>query len=286
MAKKQSKNQDYQPDIKGAEKAYKKSQEDLLESGRTVERKAGQAAKGADFFAPERGRYIASLRNLMAGGASATAADPSYKWRFKQGQAALESSLAAQGLLNSGRAALELQQYGQQAASQEFQNQYQRLFELAGVGQSNPTAAANLMYQGALAPFQAQQSIAQQVFDSAQADKDRAGRMELQRMEHEFSLDRIRTESELRQREQARSRVYPTSGVSPDYKQQVGGRSYGSFGGGRTSDEGFLSGMVPVGETYKKNVRAGQQAEAESQMRYLAAESERAQKKLETKRGS
>jgi hypothetical protein len=94
--------------------------------------------------------------------------DPSYEWRFQQGQQAAERSLAAKGLLNSGNAAIELQNYGQQAASQEYGAQFdrmlkglagvssqydqqqQRLMQMAGVN-LDPTAGAklNIMQQDA-----------------------------------------------------------------------------------------------------------------------------------------
>ena len=63
--------------------------------------------------------------------------DPSYKWRFDQGQQAVERSLGARGLLNSGNAAIELQQYGQGAASQEYGLQFNRLLQgMSGVENS------------------------------------------------------------------------------------------------------------------------------------------------------
>jgi hypothetical protein len=55
--------------------------------------------------------------------------DSSYQWRFQQGQQATERSLAAKGLLNSGNAAIELQNYGQGAASTEYGAQFQRLLQ-------------------------------------------------------------------------------------------------------------------------------------------------------------
>lgn len=60
--------------------------------------------------------------------------DPSYKFRLEQGQQTLERSLAARGLLNSGNAAIELQQYGQESASQEYAAQFDRMLQgLSGV---------------------------------------------------------------------------------------------------------------------------------------------------------
>lgn len=215
----------YEPDVKGREQALAQSQQDLLASARHVEAASKGAANKADFFAPERGRYIKGLNSLMTGGRSAIAADPSYKFRYEQGQKALESSLAAQGLLSSGRAALELQKFGQEQASSEFQNQYQRLLELAGVGQSNPTAAANIMYQGSQAPFQASQSIAGQVFQSAQSDKDRAAKMAMLRLNHEFEIDQMRYQARLQQEEQARSQQAERGGASIS---GGGGESFGS----------------------------------------------------------
>ena len=60
--------------------------------------------------------------------------DPSYQWRLQQGQQTVERSLGARGLLNSGNAAIELQQYGQGAASQEYGAQFGRMLQgLSGV---------------------------------------------------------------------------------------------------------------------------------------------------------
>lgn len=72
--------------------------------------------------------------------------DPSYKWRFQQGQQASERSLAARGLLNSGNAAIELQEYGQQAASQEYGAQFDRMLKgLAGVSEQYDQQQQRLM---------------------------------------------------------------------------------------------------------------------------------------------
>jgi hypothetical protein len=72
--------------------------------------------------------------------------DPSYKWRFQQGQQAVERSLAAKGFLGSGNAAIELQQYGQGAASQEYGAQFDRMLKgLAGVSQQYDSQQQRLM---------------------------------------------------------------------------------------------------------------------------------------------
>lgn len=52
--------------------------------------------------------------------------DPSYQWRLGQGQQALERSAAARGGLNSGAALKALTRYGQDYASTEYGNAYNR----------------------------------------------------------------------------------------------------------------------------------------------------------------
>lgn len=72
--------------------------------------------------------------------------DPGYQFRMKQGQNALQSSAAARGGLNSGATMKALQRYGQDFASNEYNNAYNRnyarLSQLAGLGSN---ASQNLM---------------------------------------------------------------------------------------------------------------------------------------------
>lgn len=73
--------------------------------------------------------------------------DPGYQFRMQQGQEALERSAAARGGLNSGGTLKAITEYGQNFASNEFQNafnrfnsnqanRFNRLSALAGVGQT------------------------------------------------------------------------------------------------------------------------------------------------------
>ena len=55
-----------------------------------------------------------------------------YKFRLNQGQEALQRSMGAKGMLNSGNRLSELTKYGQDMASQEYDNQYGRLSDLFG----------------------------------------------------------------------------------------------------------------------------------------------------------
>lgn len=88
--------------------------------------------------------YRSRLQQMISGQFGSD--DPSYQWRFEQGQQATERSLAARGLLNSGNAAIELQQYGQGAASQEYQAQFSRLLQgMAGVSDQYDTQQRRLM---------------------------------------------------------------------------------------------------------------------------------------------
>lgn len=74
-------------------------------------------------------------------------ADPGYQFRMQEGMKALEHSAAARGSLNSGATLKALTRYGQDFASNEFQNAYNRfnadrdrrfnrLSSLAGIGQT------------------------------------------------------------------------------------------------------------------------------------------------------
>ncbi len=55
-----------------------------------------------------------------------------YKFRVGQGQEALQRSLGAKGLLNSGNRLMELTKYGQDMGSQEYDNQFGRIKDLVG----------------------------------------------------------------------------------------------------------------------------------------------------------
>ncbi|MEO9347978.1 DNA transfer protein p32 [Acinetobacter radioresistens] len=99
--------------------------------------------------------------------------DPSYQFRIQQGQNAIQSGAAAQGGLLSGATQKALMNYGQEAASQEFQNaynrfnadqtnQYNRLANLVGVGQNAAAQTGN-------AGMQTAQAIANNTMSGANA---------------------------------------------------------------------------------------------------------------------
>lgn len=70
--------------------------------------------------------------------------DPSYQWRFNQGQEALDRSAASRGMLLSGAQLKASQDYGGNAASQEYGAQFQRVAGMADNAQQAAGAVANL----------------------------------------------------------------------------------------------------------------------------------------------
>jgi hypothetical protein len=75
-----------------------------------------------------------------------TGIDPSYEWRFKEGQKALERSAAARGTLLTGGTLKALAAYGQGLASTEFGNIFDRNYKLAGLGLNAAQSAAQTSY--------------------------------------------------------------------------------------------------------------------------------------------
>jgi len=88
-------------------------------------------------------------------------ADPGYQFRLDEGMKALERSAAARGGLLSGATMKGIERFGQQSASDEYQNaynryqtnqgnQFNRLASLAGVGQTatNALGQAGQAYAG------------------------------------------------------------------------------------------------------------------------------------------
>ena len=76
--------------------------------------------------------------------ASDLTADPSYQFRLQQGVDAMDNSASARGNLLSGGQAKALQNYGQQAASQEYGNAYNRALQSYNTNQNTQLNVANL----------------------------------------------------------------------------------------------------------------------------------------------
>lgn len=91
---------------------------------------------------PWRQAGVNALTKLQSGDVMSYM-DPSYKFRFGEGMKALDRQAAARGGLISGAALKAAQRYGQEFASNEFGNAYNRLASLANVGQTASTNVGN-----------------------------------------------------------------------------------------------------------------------------------------------
>lgn len=67
---------------------------------------------------------------------------PDYKFAFDEGNRAVQFSAAAKGSLASGNTLRDLTEFGQGAATQNFQNYAQRLMQLAQMGQGAASTSA------------------------------------------------------------------------------------------------------------------------------------------------
>lgn len=73
--------------------------------------------------------------------------DPGYQFRTQQGEQQLAASAAAKGVLNSGGTLKDVVDYGQNAASQEYANVWNRDYNAYGLNRSNAVGTYNTNYQ-------------------------------------------------------------------------------------------------------------------------------------------
>jgi hypothetical protein len=76
---------------------------------------------------------------------NAITSSPDFRFRFNQGQNALNANLAATGQLDSGAALKAAQEYGQGLASQAYQDRVSNLSGAAGFGANAATGLAGLL---------------------------------------------------------------------------------------------------------------------------------------------
>ena len=69
--------------------------------------------------------------------------DPGYQFRLNQGLGGINSALAARGMGNSGAALKALTRFNQDFASNEYGNGWNRLYNIAGLGQNAFQNAGN-----------------------------------------------------------------------------------------------------------------------------------------------
>ena len=112
-------------------------------SGGGSSQPTSQAAQIADPFAAQRPQYQSMLQQLMTNPASIQGS-PGYQFQMDQGLQAVNRNEAAKGMLGSGNRLQELMQYGQGLASQDYNNQFLRLANLAGASAGQPGTAGSL----------------------------------------------------------------------------------------------------------------------------------------------
>ena len=83
-------------------------------------------------------------RNGAGAGANMLNADPGYNFRLSEGLKSLDRTAAARGGMLSGGALKAAQRYGQDYASNEFGNAYNRMAGLASLGPSSAGVMNNL----------------------------------------------------------------------------------------------------------------------------------------------
>lgn len=95
---------------------------------------------------------LGEMEQMRAGEYDITT-DPSYQFRLQEGLQSMQNMLSAKGMRDSGASLKAGQQYGQEYASQEWGNVYNRLASLAGVGQTSAgqLGQAGLGYAGGMA---------------------------------------------------------------------------------------------------------------------------------------
>ena len=128
-----------------------------------------------------------SYKEFQAPTTDSIYADPSYKFRFGEGERAVEQSAAGRGVLRTGGTLKDIANYGQNAASQEYSNIFKRATDVHNMGlqQALGTYGTNYgvsrdvydrLYQGNKATFDAQQRenelLNQRNFDQFLADYD------------------------------------------------------------------------------------------------------------------
>lgn len=109
----------------------------------------GGGAGGAVTYTrdPETGEYTPVENPGGVAGGYNFKTDPGYNFRFNEGERAIEDSAAAKGGLLSGGLAKALTKYGQNFASNEYQNVYNRIAQIAGMGQNAAAGIGNAAMQ-------------------------------------------------------------------------------------------------------------------------------------------
>lgn len=137
---------------KDAAKTQARAQKQALEAQMELARPYVEAGKNAM-------TQYQNLAPYQSFGMDQFQADPGYQFRMSEGLKALERSASARGLLQSGGTLKDITRFGQDAASQEYQNAFQRYLTerearmepyryLTGVGQAAAAGQAANVGEG------------------------------------------------------------------------------------------------------------------------------------------
>ena len=110
-------------------------------SNKATAKAAKQAVQMADPFGPYRGQFANQLMALAQNPGSIVNT-PGYQFRLNSGLDAVNRQASTRGLLRSGNRLVDLMNYGQNFASQEYDREMNRLAQLAGANIGSPSSAA------------------------------------------------------------------------------------------------------------------------------------------------
>ncbi len=124
-------------------------------SSKNNKKAAGKAQGAADsnYYANTRNMQpymdagtnaLNQIGQLNSGNYSSFKESPDYQWTQQQGLQALDRSAAARGSLYSGGQSADVLNYSQGLASQQYNNYYNKLQNLAGMGQGAASALAGV----------------------------------------------------------------------------------------------------------------------------------------------
>jgi hypothetical protein len=119
----------------GANAASKAAKTQAASADRSIDLQREMFNKQLELQQPFQEAGVNALNRMQSGDVMGMM-DPSYKFRLGEGLKALDRQAAARGGLISGGALKAAQRYGQDVASTEFGNAYNRLASMAGLGQT------------------------------------------------------------------------------------------------------------------------------------------------------
>lgn len=111
--------------------SYLQGDRDLEKMRQIMEAQAGRAEAQ---YQPYSQAGQTALANMQAPSMEALQNDPGYQFRLQQGNQALDRSLAARGLSQSGAALKAAQEYGQGLADQTYNDYFNRQGQIANLG--------------------------------------------------------------------------------------------------------------------------------------------------------